>query len=146
MQISLDTVLDVPTQALFDHCVSHLLTQKIPSIKRTPGTGTVCWYRLNLEGGVALKCVAGACISDEEYGPEFEGRNIQALIRENRAKRGLEMVELGSQESKNVDLLGCLQSIHDLTYPAEWVSKLMKLACDFQLEWNFGVRPIGGLA
>lgn len=95
-------------QQIFDKCITHLRTQKVPSIEAGD-----CLYR----GPNGLKCAVGALITDEAYKDSLE----DLPVREDKVIRALvesgvlyeECLKHESVESDKIDLLSDLQHLHD---------------------------------
>ena len=115
-------------QEIFDKVASHLIAQGKQSL-RTASTvqwgDQSCAYR----GDDGTMCAAGCLIPDEEYKPEFEGRSWTKIQEK--------IPSLASLASKESDLIGELQNLHD-SY-VDWSSKdslkeeLHVVACSFNL-------------
>lgn len=143
MQITLATLPQVRAQAVFDHCARHLLTQMKHSRRYSEATGNLaCAYR----GDSGRKCVAGACIADDEYRPLMDDPRLLAQHKESvtgslamgEAEHGVttkwaNLVELGLVPKAHAQLIGWLQLIHDDHPPHEWASELGQLATTFNL-------------
>lgn len=118
---SLDNLDYSSEQEIFNFVANHLLTQKRQAIAALP-TATlgesVCAYRA--ESGT-LKCAAGCLISDEDYLPEMENKNIGAVLK---MYKGKSIEKLAGK----LDLLDLLQQIHDAVRPAFWRENLIRLA------------------
>jgi hypothetical protein len=96
-------------QDLFNHIVKHLLTQGQQS-----KSNNVCAYR-DADGVNA--CAVGACIPDEFYVPQMEGRGVWSMNQ-----------EFGIFPKEWIDVLDHCQSIHDATPPENWKVHLTKVA------------------
>lgn len=95
-------------QQIFDKVVTHLRTQKIPSIEAGD-----CLYR----GPNGLKCAVGALITDEAYKDSLEDLPVrEKLVMEALVNSGVlyeECLKHDSVESDKIDLLADLQHLHD---------------------------------
>ena len=119
-------------QEIFDTVVNHLRKQNSQSVAYNPdGTmqlvhgdhgGPVCLYRS--EDG--KRCAAGALISDEQYTPAMEGKNISAVISEFH----LEDLEPHRR------LVSELQTIHDFHQVQTWEREFEYLAKTFSLTYT----------
>jgi len=96
-------------QEIFDKAAVGLLTQKEKSIN-----GLTCLYR----GFNGKKCAAGFCIDDSEYKPEMERNNISSIIGKYKLQNLI----------GHIDLLICLQGIHDQVSVTDWKAELLYLA------------------
>ena len=110
--ITLATLPQATEQEIFDQAVKHLLTQNAVST----GSDGSCKYR----GDNGLICAAGCFISDDEYGPEMEGKNWGSL----------------STPQKHIELISDLQIIHDDCLVEDWESELVDLAKGYDLIFN----------
>ena len=114
-------------QEIFDKVASHLIAQGKQSLRTTnqQWNDQGCAYR----GDNGTMCAAGCLIPDEEYKPEFEGRSWTKIQEK--------IPSLASLASKESDLIGVLQNLHD-SY-VDWSSKdslkeeLRNVACRFNL-------------
>lgn len=128
MQISLATLPQCSAQQVFDHCARHLLTQK----KRSTDARGKCCYR----GPGGLKCVAGACIADDEYRPFMDDPELFAQYLKVDGKvvpfwRNLAWY--GVVPSAHLDLIGDLTVIHDAVAVKSWAKWLHDVAVRFSL-------------
>lgn len=122
-------------QEAFDIVVKHLFEQKRPSMSCARGRleMPICAYR-GVEG---RKCAIGALISDEEYSPELENRDVLALNRDGALPPSLAGLD--------IDFLVELQAIHDdaeLTKRGTFAmgalrASLRELAAERGLKTNF---------
>lgn len=116
-------------QEAFDIVAKHLFEQKRPSVL----SKGVCAYR-GVEG---RKCAIGALISDEEYSPELEDKDVMTL--------GLKDALPPSLRGLDIEFLTELQDIHDnaaLTWQGTFVAgalrvKLRKFAAAHGLRTKF---------
>lgn len=108
-KINLKNLHEATAQEVFNQVSSHLITQNAKSL----GIGeNYCKYK-SKDG---LKCAAGCLIDDDEYNPDFEGKD---------------WIELKTQFSISSDhnyLIQDLQDIHDSFGPKDWRDELIKLA------------------
>jgi len=119
-EITLKNLHEIPTQAIFDKVVSHLLTQN----RRSFELGKGCMYR-SQNGD---KCAIGILISDREYNPYMEHGSVYILLRDAKVLKRL--------SERKILVLSRLQEIHDSTEPAEWKFLLRKLALKYNLTFN----------
>jgi hypothetical protein len=70
-------------------------------------------------GEKGTQCALGCLITDEQYSPEMEDLNPEALNKK---------FVLPQFNDVSIHLLGGLQSIHDNNVPAEWRRRLRQLA------------------
>ncbi|MCI0527846.1 MAG: hypothetical protein L0Y56_10460, partial [Nitrospira sp.] len=92
--ITLKTLASATQQEIFNQVAGHLIAQNEKSLSPI---GIGCRYR----GEAGCKCAAGCLISDEEYGPDWEG------------KSWFQLIEAGVVPEQNKDLIGELQNVHD---------------------------------
>ena len=111
--ITLATLPQATEQEVFDQAVKHLLTQNAVST----GSDGSCKYR----GDNGLICAAGCFISDDEYGPEMEGKGWCFLL---------------STPQEHKDLISELQEIHDDCLVEDWECELVDLAKRYNLVFN----------
>lgn len=78
-------------QEIFDKVIKHLYTQKVQAIRDGD-----CAYR----GENGTMCAVGCLLTDEEYDEEMETMAVDSINLPERLER-------------HVELLGCLQTIHD---------------------------------
>lgn len=125
MQITLANLAEATPQQVFDQVAAHLLQQNKQSKaslndKGNPG----CAYR----GDGGLMCAAGCLIADSEYDPAMD----KTTPKHGTAWSSL--VGIGAVPStKHDDMIGRLQSLHDIQQPHQWRSALASLAADFDL-------------
>jgi hypothetical protein len=121
--ITLRNMYKHTTQEVFDVCALHLLNQNERSVKFADSAN--CMYR----GDNGLKCAIGILIPDEEYTENMEGNGVVRLT----SKYGI---------TDHVDMLSCLQSLHDEHDVSNWQEKLIRLAHAYYLSderiANFG--------
>lgn len=115
-------------QQIFDHIVTHLLTQNKKATKEVENAFMPqCSYR----GDNGTKCAAGSLIDDEHYDPWLEGYNVlDGSVRQA-------LVLSGVNTNEHVGLVHNLQCIHDNFDPVEWNFKLRKIALNNNLIVNF---------
>lgn len=117
-------------QEIFDTVVNHLRKQNSRSVAYNPdGTeqlvhddhgGPVCLYR-SKDG--EKKCAAGALITDEQYTPAMEGKNISAVIDE------FALTDLAQHRK----LVSELQTVHDFFTVDRWEGEFENLAKVYSL-------------
>lgn len=117
--ITLSTLKDATEQEIFDQVSTHLLTQGKKSVK----SGS-CAYR----GSGGLKCAAGCLISDDEYDESFEGTIFGYVEMESLVK---------GVSGKSLDLIQQLQSTHDSYNAKTWKDRLIDIAEEHNLKFNF---------
>jgi hypothetical protein len=101
------------TQDLFDHVVNALRKQGVQSKSAySESPNPRCAYR----GDNGTKCAAGHCITDEEYGPEMEGKMAS----------GIPLFEPWPEDQRF--LLIDLQRAHDNHHPTEWENRWKNVA------------------
>ena len=123
-------------QQIFDHSVTHLLAQKGASLLPLGGGA----YR-GRNGG----CPVGAILRKNDYRtamegvpvrfvgpstsqiPPYMGSGVAAL------RRALLRARVNIYCSETVELLSCLQNVHDVFGPWEWNDRLMSIARQFGL-------------
>ncbi len=114
---SLDNLDYTSEQEVFNYVAAHLLTQNQRAEMNHPDSGEVCAYRSG-----QLKCAVGCLISDEDYLPEMEGRNVYHIIDDVRYKKVF-------QKMSGISILiGSLQRIHDSYEPSQWRRELLSMA------------------
>jgi hypothetical protein len=109
----------VNNQEVFDTVARHLLTQQVRSVGEDRDG---CRYR----GHNGRKCAIGALIPDELYLPEMEGKYAHQLTDHYQP-----LAELLA--GVDTELLGMLQSIHDVTPVDQWSRELIRTATKFHL-------------
>ncbi len=115
--ISMATIHNNTAQEIFDFVAVHLLTQKRKSMMIDPNypEEPICAYR----GEGDTKCAAGACIADEDYRIEFEGKNADFVSARITGKY---------LTCYPAEILLSLQYIHDQIDEVEWKDQLSYLA------------------
>lgn len=103
-------------QKIFNKVVEHLLIQARKSV--IPGQG--CRYR----GNNGTKCAIGILISNKEYNPNMENKNIRIILDTFKLKN----IDINLQP-----LLEKLQIIHDTVPIFYWPVALTELASEFNL-------------
>ena len=89
-------------QEIFNKVYTHLMTQRKPALINT--TGSTCAYR-NENGE---KCAVGCLIEDNEYEPEFEGKNIGGILERPNVSESLK-----NRLYPVMQILSRLQGVHD---------------------------------
>lgn len=112
-------------QEIFDRVAKHLLAQNEAAVCEG-----VCQYRYN-----GLSCAVGCLITDEHYDEMLEGSFVgrKPVIDAVANSLGCSPRYVGT---RLLELLRCLQVIHDETDPHMWPEHLKKLADKYNLEWN----------
>lgn len=113
--ITLKNLKEATKEQVFDQVTKHLLQQQNRSLSKD---GLTCLYR----GAEGLKCAAGCLIGDEEYDKSMEGISWEGL-----AYGGL-------VPSKHLNLIICLQRVHDGFNVEDWKNELIKVAKDFEIK------------
>lgn len=108
--ITLHTLPDASLRDIFDQAKNHLLTQGCRAVNEEGG----CFYR----GPNGTKCAVGCFISDEEYSPEMEEKDLETAYR-----LGIKDTQANLSSAKN-RLLFDLQLMHDKHEPKEWPAYL----------------------
>lgn len=143
MHITLASLPQARAQDVFNHCARHLMRQMQQSRRfSTVSQSTPCAYR----GENGMKCVAGACIADDEYIPLMDDplllaqRKCDTLgyltvgeLEHGVTTRWGNLVELGVVPKAHCCLIQWLQSVHDQHQPQDWDFELRKLAEQFNL-------------
>lgn len=121
--ITLKTLPQASAQEVFNQVKNHMLSQ----MQRSESP-TSCLYRYT-EDNVTLKCAAGCLIADDEYVPEMDASG-NGTSWGNLVKEGL------VPEHETMDLIVCLQDIHDSTQPCNWERELFEAAKNWNLKWE----------
>ena len=107
------------TQEIVDHVARHLLTQGKRSMRFSEKNGKAeCAYRG--EGGA--KCAIGCLIDDGDYVSLMEGKSIY-IDDVTLAVQATIHRRLSHQE---IDILMCLQKIHDIADVESWQEELWR--------------------
>lgn len=118
--ITLRTLRQASLQEIFDQAARHLLAQNAHSRALVAsGLGhesMTCAYR----GKGGLKCAIGVFISDDEYRPEWEGKDAEVVCAEYSTPDQL-------------SLLSELQTVHDFTSVDSWRWELAEVASEANL-------------
>lgn len=109
-------------QEIFTKVYKHLMKQR----KQAQDSKGFCQYR-NSSG---LKCAIGCLIPDELYNKEWDKRGDTAYTILLKCKELNELLD----GSKNSDMLGNLQSVHDDNNVDLWENELEKVAKTYHLE------------
>lgn len=125
MQITLANLAEATPQQVFNQVSAHLLKQNKQSKTILNGKGNPgCAYR----GDGGVMCAAGCLIADSEYDKSMDttspssGTAWHSLIA-----RGI------VPTTQHDDMIGRLQSLHDIQQPHYWRSALAGLAADYNL-------------
>ncbi|WP_250536353.1 hypothetical protein [Caballeronia sp. AZ10_KS36] len=123
-------------QQIFDQSVAHLVAQRSPSLL-SRGGGVLRGRR----GG----CPVGALLRPGDYRTSMEGVPVRFVLAEpmripsymdaNVAalKRALLRARINAYSQETVDLLSCLQNVHDVFETEEWHDRLRSIARQFGL-------------
>lgn len=115
--ITLKNLKEATKEQVFDQVAKHLLQQQRESFRENR---LMCYYR----GSDGLKCAAGCLIGDEEYDKSMEGMTWEGLAYE------------GLVPSKHLNLIICLQRVHDGFNVEDWKNELTKVAKEFEIKTN----------
>lgn len=115
-KITLKTLPQASEQEVFTQVAAHLLTQQ----QKAEDTGGCHYHDKDLD----LKCAAGCLIADEEYAAGMEGLDWETVVCE------------GYAPNSHLELIACLQEVHDSTDPVHWEFELEKLARKRGLEFT----------
>lgn len=125
--------METSSQQLFDTVVSHLRQQNSKSIEyKEDGSIRYQWDGSSDKPACAYrskdgkKCAAGAAITDEEYRPAMEGKNIGAVISLFNLDR------LKEQEYLLMDL----QRVHDNSDVSAWEDGFRDVARKHSLNYT----------
>jgi hypothetical protein len=116
-KVTLKTLAEATAQEVFDQVVKHLLEQGKRSFKLDVDGDEFCLYR----GSKGLKCAAGCLISDSEYKDDMEGRGWRNLVN------------IGYASDAHIDLIACLQAVHDKKELSTWREELLEISKRFDL-------------
>lgn len=114
MNITLATLPNATSQAVFNQVVEHASQQRVKCIRAN------CLYR----NGEGLKCFAGCLMSDEEYTPKMEPISWTGLIEDDMVP------------ASHASLIIELQKIHDSFLPCHWGREFRRLAVGNRLEFD----------
>lgn len=107
--MTLDELLSLSAQEVFELASKHLINQGRASFNRDKGS---CAYRENFEPSDSVRCAVGYFIPDELYTPDMEGMSVAALIC-NFKRHGGDLAKLVSFLDRHEYLLRYLQLAHD---------------------------------
>jgi hypothetical protein len=110
-------------QAVFDHVVRHLLTQR-RRCHASDGVKDICLYR----GPHGTACAVGALIPAMCYAPEMEHRNVSSVMGWCMRSSSELHRRFGWFLSRHVRLLRVLQFLHDSRDPSQWPTRLREVA------------------
>jgi hypothetical protein len=116
-KVTLKTLAEATAQEVFDQVAKHLLEQGKKSFKLDADEGEFCLYR----GPEGTMCAAGCLISDNEYEDDMEGRCWRNLVNN------------GYASDAHIDMIDCLQCIHDKKVPSTWREELLEISKRFDL-------------
>lgn len=105
-------------QEIFDKVSKHLLEQNERAVEHKD-----CKYRTS----TGLKCAAGCLIPDNDYSPKMEKTIVV----------GLDFFQESGYSSEEIQMIGILQQIHDLSEPKHWKRQLKTLAKEHELVCGF---------
>ena len=123
-------------QSIFDRAVIHLMSQKRAALLPHGGGA----YR-----GRCGTCPVGQLIEPKDYAPSMEGVPIRFLGAAGEdapdymkpgiaaLRRALLRSRINVDDQITVDLLNCLQNVHDVFGPWEWNRRLEQIAVQFCL-------------
>jgi hypothetical protein len=123
-------------QQIFDRSVAHLFSQRSASL--LPGGGGA--YRGRCGG-----CPVGALVRPNDYRTSMEGVPVRFILAEPMRipgymdagvaalKRALLRARVNVYSQETVDLLSCLQNVHDVFGTWEWRDRLRSIATQFGL-------------
>ncbi len=125
--------METSSQQIFDTVVDHLRKQNSKSVMYNKDGSVELRWNGNVDNPICLyrskdgkKCAAGVVITDEEYRPEMEGKNISAVIS---------MFVLDHLKSHEV-LLKDLQDVHDNYVVSVWEERFRGLANKYSLTYT----------
>ncbi len=125
--------METSSQQIFDTVVDHLRKQNSKSVMYNKDGSVELRWKGNVDNPICLyrskdgkKCAAGVVITDEEYRPEMEGKNISAVIS---------MFVLDHLKSHEV-LLKDLQDVHDNYVVSVWEERFRGLANKYSLTYT----------
>jgi hypothetical protein len=123
-------------QQIFDQSVAHLLSQRGASLLPRGGGA----YRGKCGG-----CPVGALVRSNDYRTSMEGVPVRFILAEPiqvpgymdagvaALKRALLRARINVCSQETVDLLSCLQNVHDVFGTWEWHDRLRSIARQFSL-------------
>lgn len=114
-------VSPINKQKVFDTVASHLLTQHRKSMNKNG----MCMYR----GPSGTRCAIGVLISDKQYVPEFEGKDVPHLVG---AVHGWDL------DTWDEEFLADLQEIHDGANAKQWRKRLKLFASRWDIAYRGG--------
>jgi hypothetical protein len=116
-KVTLKTLAEATAQEVFDQVAKHLLEQGKRSSRSIEDGDEFCLYR----GPEGTMCAAGYLISDNEYEDDMEGRGWRNLVNN------------GYASDAHIDMIDCLQCIHDKKAPSTWREELLEISKGFDL-------------
>jgi hypothetical protein len=121
-RITLANLADATPQEVFDHVVTHLMTQRKKSLRRLYESlpAEACVYR----GEDNTMCAAGCLMTDEEYTPKIEGLAWRGVARNFEIK------------NTHTSLIMALQAVHDNSKVENWFQGLARVADGHSLSTN----------
>jgi hypothetical protein len=123
-------------QAIFDRAVDHLFDQRHAALLPRGGAA----YRAGCGG-----CPIGSFIRPSDYTSSIEGVPVRFLIVDPLARpaymdagvaalrRALLRAKINVYDVRMVELLSCLQNVHDVFGVWEWEARLTSIAHQFNL-------------
>jgi hypothetical protein len=123
-------------QQIFDQSVAHLFSQRVASLLPRGGGA----YRGKCGG-----CPVGALVRSNDYRTSMEGVPVRFILAEPMhvpgymdagvaaLKRALLRARINVYSREAVDLLSCLQNVHDVFGTWEWHDRLRSIARQFSL-------------
>ncbi|WP_250501213.1 hypothetical protein [Caballeronia sp. GAWG1-5s-s] len=123
-------------QQIFDRSISHLLNQGSAALLARGGGA----YRGKCGG-----CPVGALVRPNDYRTAMEGVPVRFILAEQTSvprymdagvaalKRALLRAKINVFSQETVDLLSCLQNVHDVFGVWEWHDRLRSIARQFGL-------------
>ncbi|MFC0397337.1 hypothetical protein [Paraburkholderia rhizosphaerae] len=123
-------------QAIFDRAVDHLLDQRHAALLPRGGAA----YRTGCGG-----CPIGSFIRPSDYTSTIEGVPVRFLNADPLSRpaymdagvaalrRALLRAKINVYDERMVQLLSCLQNVHDVFAVSEWETRLTSIARQFNL-------------
>ncbi|MBC8752312.1 MULTISPECIES: hypothetical protein [Paraburkholderia] len=127
-------------QEIFNHAVEHLFSQTQASLLPRGGGA----YQ-----GYCGGCPVGSFIKPRDYMTAMEGVPIRCIAKPLKdvpsymdigvaaLKRALLRSRIDVSDPMTVELLSCLQNVHDVFGTWEWSERLASIACQFALSAEF---------
>ncbi|GGD96905.1 hypothetical protein BG57_26045 [Caballeronia grimmiae] len=123
-------------QQIFDQSVAHLLSRRSRSLLLRGG---------GVHRGKCGGCPVGALVRPNDYHTSMEGVPVRFVLTEPMRipsymdadvaalKRALLRARINVYSQETVDLLSCLQNVHDVFDTEEWHDRLRSIARQFGL-------------